>query len=282
MSRVVNGLSYQMVLSDSTSVVPGTNMQVATLDLRVHTFLERYEPEGGNGYVEDSGGRVHVTSWDTPTTRVDDMNFSQFRARFRGAVEDAWNGKLFLIADRPYGVYHREDGHLFQPAVACKLSIVLVSRVEHAKLHARCVKRHDDETFHRSSMQSSWCFRWVGGIFGMAGGHIDDGDVLQSGDQIAMPHELGHYIGLPHVACDGNEDACYGPPGSYQATDMMGRGMRIDTWHCRPWRDAMRNFNRARWSPALTPVIRDLGPEYQAPRARLGAGGMPPPPDGGI
>jgi hypothetical protein len=46
--------------------------------------------------------------------------------------------------------------------------------------------------------------------------------------QRATDHEVGHLLGLKgHSVCEGNEDICYGEPGTPEGNDIMGLGMVV-------------------------------------------------------
>src|SRR5882724_9278091 len=58
--------------------------------------------------------------------------------------------------------------------------------------------------------------------------------------QTVTAHEIGHWLGLGHVACGGNEARCYGTTPGQQA-DLMGMGNRINGWHAGPWAAGLRD-----------------------------------------
>ena len=66
-------------------------------------------------------------------------------------------------------------------------------------------------------------------------------------EQVVAVHEVGHYLGLSHV--NAGPHVMSGDPkeygaNPYQASDVMGLGMRIDAWHGWPWRNRLRQHLR--------------------------------------
>jgi hypothetical protein len=85
---------------------------------------------------------------------------------------------------------------------------------------------------------------WAGRIadfFVSTDSNFDDLDVLARngpGTQIPVLHEMGHYLGLNHVAGMFNFSSDYG--SGYQGQDIMGSGMRLEAWHAFPWRTRLQ------------------------------------------
>ncbi|MCF6445764.1 hypothetical protein L1065_13505, partial [Nereida sp. MMG024] len=72
--------------------------------------------------------------------------------------------------------------------------------------------------------------------------------------QKASVHEIGHLLGLGHVAIgskncpstgDTNKAPCYGVT-DFEKNSVMGRGMKVRKSNAKPWKDAMDHFSRSK------------------------------------
>lgn len=212
---------------DSHFAVPLSG--VARLTFRVNTHLAPYVPNIPPGqqwelvpqWPHTAGATLRkVVSWDT--VGPGEETFPQWAQRFKSIIEREWSGHLYLV---PTG---GGRGYRFAP-IRCFLEIHFVGRADRSHLNLRIYRLHESETFFRSSMSlGGHCKR------GMGDGSLDHRDIdPKSNGQIAAVHEMGHYLGLDHVA--RGTATPYGAPGSYQAGDIMGSGMRRDAWHAWPW-----------------------------------------------
>lgn len=236
--RIQNSDTYDSLLSTS-GVNATTN---ANLYVIIKVFMNRYDPPGGSGTVRDVGGTSrNVVSWSS------DSEFSAFCQNFKRVVENAWNNKLWMIPSCDWGANYLS----YRPNVRCCMCIRLESSAGNAHLSIRCVKLAASESMHRSSM-SRRTHR----------GYLDDLDVqprdittnILPGStfrQTAAAHEIGHYLGLSHVnnpSCiqqniSTNLPQCYGG-NHHQSDDIMGRGMRVEEWHARPWKNRINQHLR--------------------------------------
>lgn len=206
----------------------------ARLTLTVKTHLEPYEPNIPAGQEwelvhqwphDENATTRKVVSWNS--LGPDDETFPQWAMRFKRLVEEHWSSHLYLVPRRRAG----GRGDYTLAPIRCFLEIQFVARADRSHLNLSIYRLHPSETFFRSSMAlGGHCKR------GMSDGSLDHLDIDPKPGQfhqIAAVHELGHYLGLSHVAA--GTPTPYGAPGSYQRGDIMGAGMRRDAWHAWPW-----------------------------------------------
>ncbi|MEE9491903.1 MAG: hypothetical protein V3W04_00795 [Gammaproteobacteria bacterium] len=156
-----------------------------------------------------------------------------------------------------------------------------------AHLHAEVVRLHPEEDFRRSRCRvPTWRAR-IQDIFSSIDSHLDDLDVLERngrGTQIPIVHEMGHYLGLHHVAGEGDESAAYGE--GYQGGDIMGSGVRLESWHAFPWKKRLKmhighTTGVMQWNVTTVRPAPRPAPLQQRQREPMLPGGMPGP-DAGV
>jgi len=176
-----------------------------------------------------SGGGVASTIRDADRNIVDTIYWNQsvFEDYCRGvktAIETGWNNHLWLIPSANWGL---ENGRSFRPNIRCSIRLEISHEESDSHhLHVRCVNLLSETTQHRSFHRPSQHLI-----------QIDSNDGIRT-----LAHEIGHHLGLGHVnqlACrnaglEGNHRICYGI-GTYQRSDLMGAGDRIDVWHAQIW-----------------------------------------------
>jgi hypothetical protein len=68
-------------------------------------------------------------------------------------------------------------------------------------------------------------------------------------DYVQYParHEFGHMLGRPHIACDSNDDPCYG--GNHtERSNIMGMGSKVTAVNAVPFQDAMKKISNLDWN----------------------------------
>lgn len=270
-----------------------------SLEIRIRTNLQPYEPDGGEETYEreDSGGNTHETrivSWSSD-------DWEEWKEDLERIVEREWSYSLWIVPENGPIAFPGDNRRAF-PNIRCRLNLHLVNSNENPHLAVTCRKIHPDDHFFRSSMGGPGRSRlrpcwerftrgireFVSGEYEANHGDLDNLDIEpKSSGQIPAVHEFGHYIGLSHVLCASNAPRCYGEEGTWAHGDLMGGGTRIEAWHGRPW---MRRFPRhfVRWTRFFdfrvtagrpAPQRAPAGGFTSPPRRRLRPGGMP---DGGI
>jgi hypothetical protein len=212
----------------------------AELTLTLRIGFKQINPSGGaaEGTYHDYGDATEATRKIIKWT---DASWSQWKRTFEREVEKFWSRKFWLI--NPGGYFAFEDkGQTWIPNVYCRFNLVCRDSGGGKNHHEIEVVR-----LHRSE---NW--------FGSHSTLYDSNDikpVQKATDsnnkpimQRAHVHEVGHLMGLGHVAegtaaCPANGDtnaqACYGTT-DHDMNSVMGSGMKLRTEHARPWQDAMK------------------------------------------
>lgn len=227
---------YRATPYDSQLRVPVREYATLTLAIRVH--VRPYEPTipAGQDHEtvrdwphDETGSSRRVVPWGRGSG---EESFRDWALRFKRTVEAHWSGHLFLVPRQTPGT----RGSYGLAPIRCLLELQFVARADRSHLNLAIYRLHPSESYFRSSMRiGGYCKRAI------SDGTLDHRDIDPRPDglhQVPAVHELGHYLGLDHVAAGTSTP--YGAPGTWQNSDIMGAGMRLEAWHAWPWLHRLR------------------------------------------
>lgn len=211
----------------------------ADLNFILSIYLNRVEPDSSGLYADETGGVVQILRWE-------DHQWEEFRRSFWRNVRGFFRERFWLVPPRGYAELDWPDAHpTHRPNVKCGLTLWLHDRPEHARIGINCV----------NPVPGQWITSNMGREDRL--GELNAEDVMPQINEVkpgypevhvqeTAMHEMGHLLGLDHVAfghaqCteDGNGAACYGVK-AWQRDDLMGLGSRVELWHSWPWRNRIR------------------------------------------
>jgi len=224
----------------NTDVCDARNNAELTLTLRLG--FRQINPGGtaAEGTYHDYGDATAPTRkiirW-TPSA------WASWKHNFVRSAQAFWNGKFWLINHLGYFGY-RAGRQIFLPNIWCRF--VLQGSDANIGSHHHTI---DVVRLHPSE-------NWFGSHSTLYDS-LDTNSVRKGTDSHGQPimqrahvHEVGHLLGLGHVAIgqpgcpangNTNASACYGT-NDHDQYSVMGEGMQLRPEHAQPWIDAMRQF----------------------------------------
>jgi hypothetical protein len=243
----------------------------ADLNFILSIYLNRVEPDSSGLYADGLGGITPILRWP-------DERWRDFRREFYIQVTGFFQERFWLVPPRGYTGLDWPDGRpTHRPNVKCGLTLWIHDRPEHARIALNCIYPVPGQAL-RSSMTP-------GSHFGEL--EADDTNYQESqpapGEfqlQATVLHEVGHLLGLSHVARNNpaacpvdNAVGCYGTT-AWQRGDLMGWGGRVEHWHSWPWRNRIPYHTGVRgWRAVMTrpePQPLDTGQGLDAGIRELG------------
>lgn len=222
----------------------------ADLNFILSVYLNRVEPDGSGLYADALGGITPILRWP-------DDEWTHFRHEFYNQVKGFFSKRFWLVPPRGYTDLDWPDARpTHRPNVKCGLTLWVHRRPEHARICVNCIYPVPGQAM-RSSMDP-----------GGHSGELDAADTTYQDNpvpttsevhtQATVLHEVGHLLGLSHVARNpatcpvDNAVACYGTT-AWQRGDFMGWGSRVEHWHSWPWRNRIRyHTGVGGWRAVLT------------------------------
>lgn len=207
-----------------------------TLTLRLNVklvALNRHDTPAHKGIAADLNGRpFRVEDWSTQA-------WNAFRHRYEYLIQRFWDDRFWLrTPENVVDLDWPRQRPTHRPNVRCRFQFRLVST---NNWHYRVfVYRVGRALFERDARRE---FRSSSRLY-------DNRDVVSSGGQLTVAHEVGHLLLLPHegvavndptcmAASSHNAQSCYAPDDSPQSYNwgmsIMGSGMMLFPHHARPW-----------------------------------------------
>jgi hypothetical protein len=198
--------------------------------------------------------------------------FEQFQIDVKKHSEDFWNATKFCVVppDDYKGLDWPPDKPAFRLNVDCRFEIVWPQGERDSHASIECYRLDADKnpgfrSFVRDAENSTNTGAWSNfdtqkgcGLtcsVDVHKGWVDEEKILPiteklSLEQITVVHEVGHLLGLPHPgvfrktpAClkssaetrSTGAPSCYNGNSPYDQANVMGVGMRLESWNGMPW-----------------------------------------------
>ncbi len=210
---------------DHTKINPNYNVDL-TLSLRL--FLDKVPA----GSTPDHDG----TSFTTEEWK--DKDWTTFVNSFQAQGQQFWHGKFWLKTPADYALF---DKNAYRHNVYCRFRLQIVQSAAKAHKTIKVARL----TVPKGKSWNSGTFRSNDSLYD----HFDIGwSAYKRGGktyyQQTFLHEIGHALGLPHIAvitqnaacsaANTNSDNCYGVTPSERA-DIMGFGHQLTDRDALPW-----------------------------------------------
>lgn len=224
-----------------TSMANSTTNAELTLVLKLH--MDKVT-QASQSTIQDVDGTVfQVRDWSAD-------GWSRFMRNFRSMGQAYWSGKFWLVS--PAGTTDlqvRHTGRLYQCNVWCRVRIEVQESAAGAHQSIRCVRIRSNGGPMNAGTFRSHSLLYDQNDLGV-GSYTRGGRVYT---QRTFIHEIGHALGLPHIAemtgnaacpaANTNADACYGIERE-EREDIMGFGHRLSLNDARPWRNRIHEHVR--------------------------------------
>jgi hypothetical protein len=208
-----------------------TNAEL-TLVLKLH--LDKVTRAAQTTIQDSDGTTFQVLDWTAD-------GWSRFKRNFQSMGQAYWNGKFWLVS--PNGTADLQvasAGRTFQCNVWCRVRIEVQETAAGAHHTIRAVRVRSN-----GGPMNAGTFRSNDSLYDQydlgVGTYVRNGRTYT---QRTFIHEIGHSLGLPHIAvmtgngacpaANTNADACYGTVDAEQR-DIMGFGHQLSLNDARPW-----------------------------------------------
>lgn len=243
--RFLSHSDYDVVLNPPNE----RNMSMLTLLVRVH-LNPIFPPDFDQ--KEASWDDEVVSMRKFKCQRWNPAEWESFKIGYKREVESFLNwptmGLWLLPASFGHTEFHEEMKEFinlrpiskrFRPTVQCGFSVTIVPTENQSHVHYGVLRLKDNEDDFREYDINRFYRRDRGILTNRAlmpwpprTGHVP---------QSVVSHELGHALNLDHSNINdpkcvkGDEDICYGRPGTWQYDDLMGAGNTVHKADATPW-----------------------------------------------
>lgn len=236
-------MTKRLPLFDATLDTSHCNARTnATLKITLRVGFRQINPAGGatdgtyHDFGDPSSPSRKINKWTAPEWNTWKINFCRSAQRF-------WDNKFWLINNS--GVFpYRVGSEIFLPNFSCRFELIGSEASAGFHNHVIDVVRLDDHEPWFGSHSTLYDSKDTNAVSkGVdSGGH----PIMQR----AHVHEIGHLLGLGHVAIgqpgclatgNTNASACYGITDT-DKNSVMGAGMRLDPIHASPWLSTLKVF----------------------------------------
>ncbi len=219
---------------------PTTNPEL-TIVLKLH--LDKVTTAVQTTIQDVDGTSFNVVDWTTDGWR-------RFRNNFQAMGQAFWSGKFWLLS--PSGMSElqvAQGGRRYQCNVWCRMRLEVQETAAGAHQTIRCVRVRSNGGAMNSSTFRSHAQLYDQYDLGV-GTYVRGG---KSYTQRTFIHEIGHALGLPHIAqmtgnaacpaANTNADACYGTTHD-ERSDIMGFGHTLTLREASPWQNRIHDHVR--------------------------------------